>query len=641
MDFTRNYYAILEISSSATNVEIKAAYRQQAKKHHPDANPNEATDGEMFKLVNEAYQVLSNPILRQQYDEYRKEQPGQTRETSQPDDPGKKSSANKRTYRRSKTSLRETRFYVRGSVVIDFWGNEAYMPGMPPGPERRYKLHPTHTLVEMEEKDVFKSNGIPLDYLRAYRESDLFAAPLTQPVKCLVRTGVEELRYELELEDIRIKNIRFEGVTKHEGRSFGILRGDIYAYTSKFDVIEEEEEVTEWFGETGRFESETDENVVRVRSEYFNSDGTPFWGPWRETARPNRRQTPPIVAAEGCSAWFMVPLLVLGVVFFPRILIGLGFILVITLLFWLTEAMKGLFKGRSGMAVGVVIGVIFLIALLGAGKSGTAVRSANRKARDSVSTVTSVPEQPGKKEKEEGSRSAGDSLISHLVQWEDFDGTLRQVTLSVRKNDLEGSIRSHQNMKANNYGMDFSEVYSSILSSDNPKMDLVFSAFDSLRKTDNLDDPGFARAVVSAVQSLPYYLVLNRGCNDNYSDTYIRDYMEACTQDCCIGEEAFGVRTPLEFASDLKGDCDTRAIFLYSVLSHFGYKVALLTSEYYKHALIAVNIQNPGFKNGVFIVIGGNEYYLWETTGKGFDIGQIPPQMSSLENWSIALINSK
>lgn len=196
-------------------------------------------------------------------------------------------------------------------------------------------------------------------------------------------------------------------------------------------------------------------------------------------------------------------------------------------------------------------------------------------------------------------------------------------------------------MKANQYGMDFSEVYSNIISSDNLKMDLVFSAFDSLRKKDNLDDAGFARAVVSAVQSLPYYLVLNRGCDDNYNDTYIRDYMEACTQDCCIGEEAFGVRTPVEFVSDLKGDCDTRAVFLYSVLSHFGYKVALLTSEYYKHALIAVNIQSPGFKDGVFIVIGGNEYYLWETTSKGFDIGQIPPQMSSLEHWSIALINSK
>lgn len=637
MDFTLDYYNILEISSSATHEEVKAAYRRQARKHHPDANPNGASDGEKFKLVNEAYQVLVNAILREQYDDYFRTQ-NQTNESQQSNSFQETASANKRTYRRSKTSLKETRFYVRGSVVIDFWGNESLVSGTQLGRERRYKIHPTKAVVKIDEQDIFKYSGIPLEYLRAYRESELFATSIAQPVKCIINMGVEELRYELNLEDIRIKNIQLEGVTKHEGRSFGMLKGDLYAYTSKFDVVVEEEEVTEWFGETGQFQSELDEDVVRIRREYFNYDGSRFWGPWTETARPNRKKTPPIVAAEGCSPWLMVPLLALGVIFFPRILIGLGFILVVALCFWLVEAMKSLFRGHGATVIGLLVGLIFIVALLGAGRSRSAVRSADRKTRDSIAIVTSTPKQSGMTERGDA-RSVDDSLISHLIQWEDFGGALHRITLSVRKNDLDGSIGSHHNMKSNIYGMGFSEIYSDILSYDNQRMDLVYSAFDSLRYQENLDDIGFARAVVSAVQSLPYYLVLNRGCNDNYSDSYIRDYMEACTQDCCVGEETFGVRTPVEFTSDLKGDCDTRALFLYSVLNHFGYKVALVTSEYYKHAMIAVSLQKHVSAEGGFISFKGNDYYLWETTGKGFDIGQIPPQMNNLQNWSIALIN--
>lgn len=65
----KNYYKILGLSSAkASDDEVKSAYRHLAKLYHPDLNPGNDTVAEKFKDVNEAYQVLGNPISRKKYD---------------------------------------------------------------------------------------------------------------------------------------------------------------------------------------------------------------------------------------------------------------------------------------------------------------------------------------------------------------------------------------------------------------------------------------------------------------------------------------------------------------------------------------------------------------------------------------------
>ena len=65
----KDYYATLGVPKTATEKELKAAYRKLARKHHPDVNPGDPSAETKFKELNEAYEVLGDPGKRKKYDE--------------------------------------------------------------------------------------------------------------------------------------------------------------------------------------------------------------------------------------------------------------------------------------------------------------------------------------------------------------------------------------------------------------------------------------------------------------------------------------------------------------------------------------------------------------------------------------------
>lgn len=96
-----DYYQILQVKPTATNAELKAAYRRLAKLFHPDKNPNAE---EKFKQIKEAYETLINSVKRNKYDTKRN-----YRIATQP--PRSSAVKKARTYTATEADLKRRQYY--------------------------------------------------------------------------------------------------------------------------------------------------------------------------------------------------------------------------------------------------------------------------------------------------------------------------------------------------------------------------------------------------------------------------------------------------------------------------------------------------------------------------------------------------
>jgi hypothetical protein len=145
---------------------------------------------------------------------------------------------------------------------------------------------------------------------------------------------------------------------------------------------------------------------------------------------------------------------------------------------------------------------------------------------------------------------------------------------------------------------------------------------DSLRNAaigHELDRDAFARMVVAFVQDIPYEYVVSEGCEDKLG--------------LCNPHVRYGIYSPVEFLYNLKGDCDTRTVLLYTLLRNFGYEPLIINSLEYRHSMLALDLPFSGED----LLYKGRRYAYWETTNVGWLPGMLPPEMNNENYWQVAL----
>lgn len=171
-----------------------------------------------------------------------------------------------------------------------------------------------------------------------------------------------------------------------------------------------------------------------------------------------------------------------------------------------------------------------------------------------------------------------------------------------------------------NYLGFWNNLYNSLYQHDADKLIVLQDSLNRIASMRNLNRIDFASFVVSFVQDIPYEFVSQEACTGN-------------EQNPCNGNVLYGLYSPAEFVYQLKGDCDTRTVLLYTLFKNFGYEVAILISREYEHSMLGIDLPVAGD----YITSNGRNYYFWETTNVGWMPGVLPPDMNNTNYWKVAL----
>jgi hypothetical protein len=214
-----------------------------------------------------------------------------------------------------------------------------------------------------------------------------------------------------------------------------------------------------------------------------------------------------------------------------------------------------------------------------------------------------------------------------LASWRDYKNNSYLDTVKIYKKDYLSSIKFKQNINPRSWG----ELYKFLAENDRNGLYLITSMFNEIRLNNNLSPYEFADIVVSFVQHIPYSLLVRKSCEEASNNLTIKKMLSNGV--ICDEEVYAGIYSPLEFINNFKGDCDTRTVFLYSILSEFGYEVVILNSKLYSHSILGINLPS----SGNFKKYQGKKYYTWETTSTGWKLGHIPPEYINLNYWDVVL----
>lgn len=383
--------------------------------------------------------------------------------------------------------------------------------------------------------------------------------------------------------------------------------------------------------ETGN--TELKGNYMRKEFKCKNHNDT-IWGKWEFNGSRNVNS---IDVSSGCLENFIgIVGGILFIIFMITILPGLGyfivFYLVLLLISILSPYLKWIFRG-----IGVLILVFFISSLI---KSFT-LSSVNYvpkpliddNSRERTEVLNPIIENDIHNHKLNKIKTK-DFLVKRFREWNDYDGNTYSGFYTLKMSDIKNASLYKNSLKEDLLTKnDYDQIVFNLKENDKNKLGGLYKLFDSIQSKNKLTKIKFAEMIVSFVQDIPYVLILENSCNPNlYDDRFIRSYLSSSNSKC-RGFQRFGINTPIEFLYDLNGDCDTRTLLLYTIFSHYNYDVVLMSSEFYKHSILGINLP----LNGLTYEFQNQKYILWETTSPKIKPGLIPNEISNLNNWRISI----
>ena len=240
------------------------------------------------------------------------------------------------------------------------------------------------------------------------------------------------------------------------------------------------------------------------------------------------------------------------------------------------------------------------------------------------------------KEIKEGEKDTLDvKYLSHYISWIANFKKGFQSHLKVREDYYHLAKLNHENLNIaeSEFREYYNRVYVEMIAQNQDKLDKVIEAYAYKGKKNNLSRTQFADMVVTSIQSIPYCMVHDYS-HEKAEKVYgasIANYHE--TGGPCLANVKFGLQAPAEFIATFKGDCDTRSLLLYYILSKFGYDCVVLGSTQYSHAILGIS----GPYNGDYVTYKGTKYYGWETTAKHFTPGNLSPECNNMRYWQVVL----
>ena len=218
--------------------------------------------------------------------------------------------------------------------------------------------------------------------------------------------------------------------------------------------------------------------------------------------------------------------------------------------------------------------------------------------------------------------------INKTWRWMSFNGKNYTLSFRIKKSDYQLSQNNREKSNSSE-----GELYSEMFTTDNRALSDMINGYNTIIKNDRLDYLQSMEMIVTSIQSIPYVYVSNADCpKREFGINFISDCKPHENPNGCCGYVIpYAVYSPVEFAVQETADCDTRALFAYTILKRMGFDVAVMVNA--THSVLGVYSPKMESDGKTGNIGAAKRYYLWELTVYGPRLGE---KIDGYD-WSIAL----